>query len=373
VKWSIWTGAAWESWSRDSPAEGGIGGSETAAVSMARELAKRGHEVELFGQFREGREGLFDGVSYIHYKRVVDPGQIDCDVFISSRDVNATLLRPKARVMGVWVHDINLGADGNSRIDKYDTVMCLSEWSAKTMMAFYPQLQRKKIFVTRNGIDVERFHPALGAEGVARVKSLPPRFTYSSSPDRGLDRLMDFWPTVREIWPGCELHVYYGFDNWKKMATNAAQRSAVEWMGERVHRLRNDGVVYHGRVGQAELAESFMASMLWLYPTDFKETSCITAMEAQAAGAVPICTGLAALSETVKHGVLIKPYNKEKRFETDFFAALRRLASDDEERVRLAIAGREHALANLSWASVAAEWETFYTNKISEKEAKAGG
>lgn len=59
------------------------------------------------------------------------------------------------------------------------------------------------------------------------------------------------------------------------------------------------GIVMHGRVNQRELAEAMLGASVWFYPTWFSETSCITAMEAQAAGLVPVCPTTAALHETV--------------------------------------------------------------------------
>jgi len=125
MRFSIWTGPAWEDWAPLSVDEGGIGGSETAAVMVSRELARLGHEAIVYGQFKEGTEGKTDGVDYMHYKRVVDVGQIRGDVFISSRNIDALMLQPNARAKAVWVHDINLGHDQYDRLDKYDTILVL--------------------------------------------------------------------------------------------------------------------------------------------------------------------------------------------------------------------------------------------------------
>ena len=62
--------------------------------------------------------------------------------------------------------------------------------------------------------------------------------------------------------------------------------------------MTTPGVVFHGRAGQEEVARSYLQSQLWLYPTDFEETSCITAMEAQAAGCHIVATRCGALPET---------------------------------------------------------------------------
>lgn len=374
MKFSIWTGAAWEDWAPSSINEGGIGGSETAAVHVSRALAKLGHEVELYGQFVEGKEGNYDGVDHIHYRRVLDPGQIKCDVFVSSRDVNALLLQPDARATGIWVHDINLGHDSNDRLDKYDAILCLSKWSAKTMEAYYPHIRRNRIFVTRNGLDLTRFSPEMSTEEVLAQKSWPPKFVFSSSPDRGLDKLLDMWPQIREMQPGAELHVYYGFKTWKMMAKGTpAAMIRVAWFEDRLKRVADQGVIFHGRVGQQELAKAHMEAVLWLYPTDFKETSCITAMEAEAAAAVPVCTNLAALSETVgEYGVLIKPFNMEARYEVDFLAAVKELLENPGKRTLIASAAREHALRDLSWDGVAKSWVEHFEKVIRAKEETRG-
>lgn len=374
MKFDIWTGAAWEDWAPSDIESGGIGGSETAAVMVSNELAALGHTVALYGQFKNGVDGTASvhesggGVAYVHYRNIVDPGQIKGDVFISSRDVHALMLQPESRAKAVWVHDINLGHDTYDRLDKYDSIMCLSNWSGRTMEAYYPHVRKSKIFITRNGLDLKRFSPELPTLEVVQKKTH--RLTYSSSPDRGLDRLLDLWPRLKALCPELELHVYYGFRNWKLMAKgNSVALSRIAWFERRLSEMEKDGVHFHDRVGQQEIADSFMKSMLWLYPTDFKETSCITAMEAQAAGCLPICTGLAALNETVgERGVLIKPYNMEARYEVDFLAAVKRALENPEDRMMMAGAAREYALRELSWAGVARQWVDHFGKVISAKE-----
>jgi glycosyltransferase involved in cell wall biosynthesis len=236
MKFNLWTGAAWQDWAPNDIKEKGLGGSETAVVMMARELVKLGHEVTVYGQFPLDMDAVQDGARYVHYKYVTDPGQISGDVFVSSRDVHALMMQPKSKATAVWVHDINLGHDTFDRLDKYDTILCLSKWSAKAIEAYYPHVRRTKILVTRNGIDVSRFKPDVDADEILKQKPWPPHFVYASSPDRGLDKLLDFWPSIREMAPGTELHVYYGFDIWKLMAKgNPRTAAALAAAGCEVH------------------------------------------------------------------------------------------------------------------------------------------
>ena len=61
-----------------------------------------------------------------------------------------------------------------------------------------------------------------------------------------------------------------------------------------------DYVFIHGRVSQEQLAIEFMKSDIFFYPTDFKETYCITALEAMISKCLIATVDYAALSEIVK-------------------------------------------------------------------------
>ena len=139
---------------------------------------------------------------------------------------------------------------------------------------------------------------------------------YSSSPDRGLDVVLDMWPKIRTLEPKATLGVYYGFETMKKMNEGNKRGSAiVNYLFDRVTSMADEGVYYHGRVGQAELAEAYKKSLIWFYPTRFSETSCITAIEAQAAGCCVVTSKLAALEETASLWPLLEGSNKSPAYQ----------------------------------------------------------
>lgn len=93
-------------------------------------------------------------------------------------------------------------------------------------------------------------------------------------------------------------------------------------------------------------------------------------MEAQAAGSLPITTKLAALSETVKYGVLIYPPNTDSRYEEEFLCHTREFIkrpTSDLKWTTMMREGREWALRNLSWTQVAQQWEELFAEKIRSK------
>lgn len=270
----IWTGPAWETWGSES-LKTGIGGSELAAIHMASGLANLGHDVEIVGQVIPCK---WQGVTFTDYGeyRLLDPERceatrtVECDVFVSSRSLPALrLLKPKCRLSALWMHDIHVGHDPQGLLGEYDIILNPSEWARETARRYYPTVPEEKFIVTRNGIDTGLFKGTPVKDGCKAI--------YSSSPDRGLDKLLDYWPAIRKMRPDAELHVYYGFDTWERMAELRKDRIAklqIEIFRTRLTRMEEQGVVSHGRVGQEELAKAWMGASLWPYPTSFSETSC---------------------------------------------------------------------------------------------------
>jgi glycosyltransferase involved in cell wall biosynthesis len=363
MKIVIWTGPAWETWGPES-LKTGLGGSEIAAIHMSAELARWGHEVSVVGQVTPGRH---DDVEYLDYRQFLTPANIECDVFVSSRNLNALReLKPRTKISALWCHDIHVGDDWQGHMREYDLILCLSEWSRKVLSAYYSSVPKNKFVVTRNGIDIRLFLREPKKEGC--------KIVYSSSPDRGLDQLLNYWPKIREMRPDAELHVYYGFDTWQQMAVLRKDKNAqarIDFFRERLSQMQDRGVFSHGRVGQVELAKAWLSASMWLYPTNFLETSCLTAMEAQAAGALTIATKLAALAETVKYGILVDPSNSESRYEQEFLGHVQSFLNGNDfiSTDHMLIAGREWALRSLSWTQVAEQWEEMFAEAIGNKHA----
>jgi glycosyltransferase involved in cell wall biosynthesis len=206
--------------------------------------------------------------------------------------------------------------------------------------------------VTRNGLTPERF------AGSEERRSF--RFIYSSSPDRGLDTLLELFPRIRERLPEAELHIFYGFENWDRALGMRVDRDAEAWRDRIRAAMQQPGVFFRGRVGQRELAREMMRSDIWFYPTRFEETYCITALEAQMAGALCVASDLGALRTTVAdRGVLLggDAYSEEfRRLAVETVVAL---LMDRERRDAFAGRGRAWA-AEQTWDAVAEEWQGIF-------------
>lgn len=295
----IFTGPALERWTPESIQATGIGGSETMAWELAKRLAARGHRVRFYGCCLPTQQRTYDGVAFFDWSNFRN---LTCDVLVSSRRPDAVddALGIRATARLLWVHDIHCGESLNQARDlRFDRILALSNWHRDFLMQCYPLMNPNKVIVTRNGVDVTRF------EGTETRN--PHRAIYGSSPDRGLQTAIDVWPRIRKEVPDAELHVFYGFSNWEKFAKLNNDEQALRSIRYLEHLAKHTaGVVFRDRVSQKQLAREFMRSGVWAYPTWFQETSCITAMEAHAAGCRIVTSPIAALNETVgNRGVMI--------------------------------------------------------------------
>jgi glycosyltransferase involved in cell wall biosynthesis len=349
-----------EPWDPSTPNTKGLGGSETAAIEMAQNLAKLGHRVTVYAESSD----KVAGVQWVHHSQFHGA---TCDVFIASRSPWAVdQFGPvDARLKLLWVHDIHCGPNSPQMerwLYKYDRVLCLSEWHKGFFLQCYPSLHESQVIVTRNGIDPSRFQ-----DQVYRKEN---RLVFSSSPNRGLPTLINNMKAIKAQVPDAHLDIYYGFDTWETMAKRAGNQpelDAIAGYKRMIEEAQRDGLVtWHGKRPQTEVAAAYMRAKVWGYPTDFLETSCITAMEAQAAGCVPVTTKLAALAETVKQGILIEP---GPSYAVTWTKAVVRCLTDEDYRSSIAAAGRMYALENLSWVALAKDWSELFTRTMGEVES----
>jgi hypothetical protein len=356
----LWIGQNIEDWDGETPSTVGIGGSETAAANMCRIFAEKGWRVLVYGC--PPTERTIDGVEY---KRWETFAGCDCDVFVSSRDY-APVLRDdvKAGVKLLWVHDVHVGEPSAAQeraFLRFDRILCLSEWHKRYFCAAYPSLHPDRVYVTRNGIDLSRFEKF----------SLAPRknrLIWSSSPPRRLDIALNNLQWIRQQVPDAELHIYYGFETWEKFAhMRGNQQELAEIQRYRDLIAATPGAVYHGRVNQKQLAEAFLQAKVWGYLTDFQETSCVTAMEAQAAGAVPVASKLAALEETVKLPSSLVDLTAEGHGKL-FVDKVVRLLTDEPFWRTEAETARNIAVQSFSWEGVAEDWEKLFATVVEQNK-----
>jgi glycosyltransferase involved in cell wall biosynthesis len=346
----FWTGQGVEWWSPKTLATG-LGGSETAVVYTAKILAAKGHAVKVYCDCPE-MEGVYDGVEYKHFGQFAGD-KIDCDVLISSRQPWVMDIPFRAGLKLLWIHDVHCGAYNIQMqrwLLKFDAFLVLSDWHRDFVLETYPCLNPDAVIKTANGIDHQRFK---------KIEKRTNKLVYSSSLDRGLDNLLVMFPKIRERVPDAELHVYYGFDWWEKFtALNGNPQSELARIEAIKQALKQPGVFFHGKQSQQVVADAYLSAKVWAYPTKFSETFCITAIEAQSGGCVPVTSDYAGLKDTVGSGFKLDPdaYDYQIKFIEHVVAIL-----TDDALFKAESNKAKKFAKKYTWESVVKQWEEIFS------------
>lgn len=347
-----------EIWHPKTIKETGSGGAEICVMEIAQRFAADGWRTVVFGTPGE-HAGVYEGVEYWRSEEYLPSEPFK--VFVSSRAPAPFEVELNAKHKIFWGHDVNVGPDFALIKDKPDKIIGLTQWHTQHMGKLY-DIDPDRFAVIPNGLNLDRFKIDRSDDD-----SNSPKFIWSSSPDRGLDVLLGLWPTIRGLYPDAELHIYYGWNMIDKiinaMRGRGGQAGYLEYIKSQIigkmYELGNeDGGIYnHGRVNQDELAKAMYKSTFWGYPTQFMETFCITAIENQAAGVIPITSKLAALQETVAlKDLLVEGWPSNLDYQNRWLSLLITVIEmEGEERQKIREIGRNYAL-QYSWENAYSQW-----------------
>ncbi len=357
---AILCGPGWEKWSPKS-VDTGIGGSEEAVIQLSKELSKLGWKVTVYGYPLEDA-GQYDGVEYKQWFDL-NPGD-SFNILVLWRSIGFVDLKPKAKFTLLWMHDVPSAPEfTEARVNAIDKIAVLSEFHKSllrmTVKGEIKPIPNNKIFVTSNGIpDLSSFQWA----------GNPHRIIYMSSPDRGLIYLLKNWSLVTTAVPDAELHVFYGFTVFDGMHKNNPAQQI--WKKTIMDGMRQKGIIYHGRVGHADLHKEINKSGVWAYPTNFEEISCISAMKAQALGAVPVVTDYAALTETVKNGIKVDVDIATDKGQKEYVDALIKILKDPNEQTQIRNNMMKWAKDYFLWSHIAPTWDVLFRTHLQNPEEK---
>lgn len=339
--------------------EKSLGGSETAGIQLAEAFSKSGQNVLLFCNTKQG--GDRKGVRYLPLDRFQSfAATVPHDVAIVQRTPEAFGTATRSLVNICWMHDMALGRFRNTVqgcLWNIDIMAVLSRYMRDQYADVYG-LENDSLWITRNGLDTSKF------EDIKKSKRIAGRLIYCARPERGLDRLLvEIFPKILERVPTATLAIA-GYDNKAEhsRALYANCKEAAARFGDRVINL--------GHLCKTDLYDQYSRSSLYVYPTpseampEFREVSCISAMEAQACGLPFISSYVGALPETVADGAgVLVPYEGNDNYNREFVDAVVSALNDDLARARMGEAGKAK-LASMSWDAIASEWLSMIEDRV---------
>jgi len=334
---TIFCGISAETWLPGSENSKGIGGSETAVIELAKRLVKMGREVTVYNDCAVGPEGVVvDGVRYMNHWQFNKDDKFN--VLWIWRMPAVLDLNVEAKQIVLDMHDVSSADEFTpERVEKVDKIFVKTDYHR----TLYPDVPDEKFVIVGNGIDLDRFNQ--------KVERNPHKIIYSSTPNRGLENILDMWPQIKEGVPDAELHIFYGWNTFYELEKDNPVQ--MEWMQTMKKKMNQPDIYNHGRVGQKELAKEMLSSGFWLYPTEFPEIHCITACEMQAAGVYPMTTGFAALAETQKVGYTQIGDPKDEKWRKKYVETVVERMNEGVDHEATKEAARD-----FSWDDVAKVW-----------------
>jgi GR25 family glycosyltransferase involved in LPS biosynthesis len=328
-------------------------GSELSVLKLSEYLTPY-YDVYVFSKLFETAKYINQVVylpmtNYIQFQNTTD-----IDILVISRYAHYFIEFPiKARQVYLWLHDIfaNHAWEGRSiplyckyvldtYIDKIDNVITLTNWHKLTVLDFY-KWDQSKIKILGNAIETKYWDH--------KIEKIKNRFIWTSNPVRGLSYMIEYFHEIHEKYPDAELYIYRGeeeFDEKNK---------------EILKKIKDCKYIkFCGKYENKDLIPEFMKAEYWLYPTNWPETYCISALEAQMSGCVCITSHLAGLIDTIgDRGVLIKqePYSPE--YKKELLENLYKIMEDTKLKEYYMEKGREWA-KNQSWELRVKEWLTLF-------------
>lgn len=350
-----------------------MGGSESGLCYLTVELAKRGHHVALLNN-APSRANV-SGVQMLPRKSVADDylrtAGLDALVVLNG-PAEACVLRHELApdtVLAMWTgHDCDIAAIadlGRPEVrDGWDKIVCVSDWHRRRYLDVF-KAHPDRVEVRRNAIGP--FFESLFADvdDLRRHKAGPRRLAYTSTPFRGLDILVDVFPNLAG---DCRLEIY------SSMRVYGLAQEDMRFAALYERARQTPRVSYVGSVPQPDLARAMAKASILSYPNTYPETSCISVLEALAAGALVVTSDLGALPETTMGlGELVPSYQTigldefRRQYLARLQATLHAAAADPrafDERLyeQTKIVNAEH-----TWRMRAAEWEAMIARWRAEK------
>jgi glycosyltransferase involved in cell wall biosynthesis len=277
-----------------------LGGTQSALCYLAEQLALSNHQVLLLNN--TSKATVSRNVICYPLQKVSKSVLSSLDYLIIQNTSNVGYyfrsLLPKHIPVILWIHHdcdqpAMQGLKEQKEKDAYDYFVFISDWQRQRYAQFFG-IDLAKSKVLRNAISprFENLFPR--GDRILNYKPQPLTLAYTSTPFRGLEILLEVFPSIREAIPHTILKV---FSSMKVYQVNQEDDRAKYGKLYQICE-ETEGIEYIGSIPQPELAQQLKSVHILAYPNSFPETSCIAVMEAMASGCYIVTSHLGALPDT---------------------------------------------------------------------------
>ncbi len=362
-----------------------VGGTEFAAGYLAKELAKK-HNVYFICQ--TPKQAKIDKIHWVPIKKPKssnlknafrEVGPADLLILVGGLSNPLDALQPKVKKTILWANGVSLKPNTIKHLleNKIDQVVCMTKYARDAVLDntikrlppkpkikhfFSKKLQsdlKSKFSFIYNGVNLKLFEKY----GQIAKKSFKILYVGVFNQQKNPDKILAAFPEIKKRLPHAELYMCGSIKQYKK---EGGDKTTGYFDGddffERIKTYiynkeggMRPGVYLRGGLAPERLAyEMISASLVVVNPkVGNQESSCIGALEAQAAGTAVLGGGASALCETIQHkktGIVFKKQENLAPWAV-------KMLQNPKKIKKMGQRGRKRALAGFSWQTLAHEWE----------------
>tara|TARA_R110001583_G_scaffold37547_6_gene122223 strand:+ start:709 stop:1818 length:1110 start_codon:yes stop_codon:yes gene_type:complete len=329
-------------------------GSEGSLCRLAVGLNKLGHEVDIFG----GLGMKSQGVNIMDYDAVIVQRYLNFLIYEDTNHPNIIL----------WLHD-TIALPWYKGVAIEDSGKNLYELAARN------NIFRKSVVLTpfherkiRSVYELPQGHFEVIGHGINQeidtndlTKKIPYRMIWTSDWLRGLKKTIQIMNHISPKEVAISLEI---FGEGSSPSRNLEYYDKENPTLRQVIEQSPHEIIIRPRVDNDELVASWGKTDFWFYPTDFEETYCITALEAQRAGAFCFTSNVGSLPDVIGDRGLI--YHEGKNTEEYYMhlaKVLKYYLLNPEEISDIKSRGVEWAKTQTS-INMAKQWESLLLSGV---------
>ncbi len=186
-------------------------------------------------------------------------------------------------------------------------------------------------------------------------KSKQLQLIYCSTPHRGLSLLINVFEEISSLYDvTLRVHSSYSIYGWREKQQEFEKSSLYDRMNQQ-SRIQNLGFTSHG-----ELLESFSQSHIFAYPCVYRETFCLSLLEALSSKCLAVHPDYSCLPETASNWSLMYSYHEnpmkhKEIFKKTLISAIENYSSYENHLNKQ----KEYVDTFYHWDSIISKWISF--------------
>lgn len=263
-------------------------------------------------------------------------------------------------------YDISSWSERNA-MEYADAVIAVSSKMKDAVLDAYPNIEPDKVHVVLNGIDTELWQPRPtfddAEDSVLRQLGVDPSrpivaFVGRITRQKGVEHLVK---AARHFDDGVQLVLCAGAPDTPEIAARTEQL-VTELQAER------DGIIWvKDMLDKFKIQEILSAADAFVCPSIYEPLGIVN-LEAMACSTAVVASDVGGIPEVVvdgETGTLVHyDENDTEAFERDIAEAVNTMVSDRERAKKFGVAGRERAVNDFSWATIAQQTVDIYKSLI---------